>query len=384
MLNITSETKAQTVVIYVEGRVDSTNSAQFETAVTGLDTAEGLILDLKNLEYVSSAGLRVFLRLRKKHKELTLRNASTEVYEILDMTGFTEMMKVTRAYRRISVDGAEVIGQGANGKVYRIDRDTVVKVYLNPDSLDEIEHEREVAKKALLLGIPTAISYDVVEVDDHYASMFEMLNAKSISKRLAADPDSVDENAELFVNLLKLIHSTEVPAGELPDQLLVTKGWVKFLENELPKETYAKVNALVDAIPHDDHMIHGDYHTKNVIIQNGETLLIDMDTLAVGHPVLEMASVYNAFRGFYLQSTECCKDFLGVDYAVIERFYKKAMQLYYGTEDEAVLEHEMQKAKLIGMVRLLRRSIRRKLDPQLIELYRSELIATAQKVDSLL
>jgi len=131
-------------------------------------------------------------------------------------------------------------------------------------------------------------------------------------------------------------------------------------------------------------MIHGDYHTKNVMVQNGETLLIDMDTLAVGHPVLEMASVYNAFRGFYLKSTDSCISFLGVEYDVIARFYSKAMQLYYGTEDTAVLDCEMQKAKLIGLVRLLRRSIRRGMDPQLIEFYRTELIATAQKVDSLL
>ncbi|MBR0085199.1 MAG: hypothetical protein IJL97_01480, partial [Lachnospiraceae bacterium] len=71
---------------------------------------------------------------------------------------FTEMMTVEKAYRVVSVEGCEEIGRGANGTIYRIDRDNVVKVYNNADALEDIQHEREVAKLALILGIPTAIS----------------------------------------------------------------------------------------------------------------------------------------------------------------------------------------------------------------------------------
>lgn len=46
-------------------------------------------------------------------------------------------------------------------------------------------------------------------------------------------------------------------------------------------------------------MIHGDYHTKNLELQNDEVLLIDMDTLAVGNPIFELASMYNSFVGYY-------------------------------------------------------------------------------------
>ena len=106
----------------------------------------------------------MILRLRKQEPELAIVNASPEVYEIFEMTGFTEMMPVSRAYRRVSVDGCEVIGQGANGKVYRLDPETIIKVYLNPNSLPDIHRERELARKAFVLGIPTAIPYDVVKV----------------------------------------------------------------------------------------------------------------------------------------------------------------------------------------------------------------------------
>ena len=124
-----------------------------------------------------------------RNRKLAIVNASPEVYEIFEMTGFTEMMPVSRAYRRVSVDGCEVIGQGANGKVYRLDPETIIKVYLNPNSLPDIHWERELARKAFVLGIPTAIPYDVVKVGGRIrAPSFELLNAKSFGSLIAAAP----------------------------------------------------------------------------------------------------------------------------------------------------------------------------------------------------
>lgn len=384
MLEITAQKENGLCTLKVSGRIDSANAGEFEEKALAADTEPKLILDLEGLEYVSSAGLRVILRLRKQHADLELKNASTEVYEIFDMTGFTEMMHITRAYRTVSIDGCEVIGRGANGEVYRIDPDTVVKVYLNPDSLEDIEHERDVARKALVLGIPTAISYDVVKVGDHYASMFECLNAKSFSKLLAADPAGLDGYAQRYIDLLKLIHSTEVPAGQLPDQRLVTIGWVKDLKDTLPADVYDKLLAMVEEIPHDDHMIHGDYHTKNIMLQNDEVILIDMDTLAVGHPVLEFASMFNAFQGFSILDRNNILEFLGFSYEIGTAFWKKSLELYFGTTDAAFLAHKEDQAKIVGYTRLLRRTIIRNGDPALRDRYKEELCDLVRRVDSLI
>ena len=118
---IRTEKKDTLLKIFLKGHIDSANAPQAETEINealkegGFDNVQ---IDASELEYISSAGLRVILRLRKSWPDLSIINVSSEVYEILDMTGFTEMMKVEKAYRVISVDGCEVIGQGANGKVY--------------------------------------------------------------------------------------------------------------------------------------------------------------------------------------------------------------------------------------------------------------------------
>ena len=149
-----------TLTIYLEGKIDSLSAPKLQADI---DQAlqkfpvETIILDCDKLEYTSSAGLRVILRVKQEIDDTRLINVHSEIYDIFDMTGFTEMMTVEKAYRVISVEGCEVIGEGANGKIYRIDRDTIVKVFLNQDALDEIHRQRELARTAFVLGVPTAI-----------------------------------------------------------------------------------------------------------------------------------------------------------------------------------------------------------------------------------
>ena len=343
------------------GRIDSANAAQVEQGIqkqlSGCGDAE-IVLDAERLEYISSAGLRVILRLRKSCPSLRVVNVSSEVYEIFEMTGFTELMPVEKAFRTVSVEGCEVIGQGANGTIYRLFRDTVVKVYRNADALEEIRHEREVAKLALILGIPTAISYDVVRVGESYGSVFELLNARSFSGILAEEPEKLDWCVREYVALLKLIHGTRVPAGKLPDMRETALMWVKTALPALPEEAGKKLLALVNAVPGDDHMLHGDYHTKNLMLQGDEVLLIDMDTLSVGHPIFELGNMYNAYLGFYERDHDAILDFQGFDWNTGRAFWEKALAAYLGTDRPEVLREVENKARVIGYTRLISRSLR--------------------------
>ena len=379
------------MTVNLKGRIDSNNAAQVEKDIlTELQGSSGqpVILDAADLQYISSAGLRVILRLKKAHPELRIINVSSEVYEILDMTGFTEMMPVEKAYRVVSVEGCEEIGRGANGTIYRSDQDNVVKVYNNADALADIQHEREVAKLALVLGIPTAISYDVVKVGDSYGSVFELLNARSFSKILANEPEKMDWCAREYVALLKKIHGTRVPDNKLPDMKKTAVGWAEFVKDYLPEEAGKKLLALVEAVPGDDHMIHGDYHTQNVVLVGDEVLLIDMDTLAVGNPVFELASMYNANVGFSELDHSVIMDFQGYDFETSVKFWHKVLAAYMGTDDEKIIRETEDKARIMGYVRLIRRSIRRggledEEKRKEIEWWKSELLELLDRTDSL-
>lgn len=379
------------IKLVLEGRVDSNNADAVKSDIMAIaDQAPGspAEIDAEKLEYISSAGLRVLLQLRKSHKKLRIFNVNSEVYEIFEMTGFTQMMDVQKAYRVVSVDGCEVIGKGANGTIYRIDMDNVVKVYNNADALDDIQHEREVARLALVLGVPTAISYDVVRVGDSYGSVFELLNAKSFSRILATEPEKMDWCVEQYTDLLRLIHETEVPAGKLPDMRETALSWARFMQDHLPEEAGAKLVALVEAVPQSNSMLHGDYHTGNVELTGDEVLLIDMDTLAVGDPVFEFGSIYNAFVGFSECDPTIIERFQGFDQETALTFWHKVLAAYIGSDDEDEIRAAEDKARIIGYIRLIRRSIRRGgMDDENrraeIEHWRGELLELLGRVDSL-
>ena len=349
------------MTVALNGRIDSTNAAEAEKEITS--STEGfageLVLDAENLQYISSAGLRVILRLKKANKTTRIVNASPDVYEIFDMTGFTEMMEIAKAYRSISIDGCEVIGEGANGKVYRIDPDTIVKVYKNHDALEEIHNERELARKAFVMGVPTAIPYDVVRVGDLYGSVFELLNAKSFAKLMIADPSQADALAKDSVEILKTMHATMLKPGELPDKKAEALIWAEFCRDYLPQEVGDKLVRLVSEVPDTLNMLHGDYHIKNIMRQNGENLLIDMDTLAMGHPIFEFAAIYLAYVGFSCIDHNNVMNFLGIPYETAVGFWRSTLKYYFETEDEATLQAIEDKAAIIGYSRVLRRTFRK-------------------------
>lgn len=275
------------------------------------------------------------------------------------MTGFTDMVTVEKAYRRMSVDGCEFIAKGANGAVYRYDDETILKIYFAKDALPEIKQERENARKAFVLGINTAIPYGIVRVGEGYGTVTELLNAISVTKLIRANPDDMTQAAKYYVDMLKSIHAITVEEGKVPDMKETALAWADFVAPHLPEAQAKKLRGLIEAVPKRNTMMHGDYHTNNIMVQNGEPLLIDMDTLCKGHPVFELGSMINAFVGYSELDHENMMDFFGYSFETAGKFWNMALKMYLGTEDEAVCRSVAEKAMVIGYTRMLRRAIRR-------------------------
>ena len=122
-MNVTYRIDKDILYIAVEGRIDASNAAEAEERIFSIKNEnpnKHVVIDADKLEYISSAGLRVVLRLRKEEPQLAIINVDSDVYEVFDMTGFTEMVTVEKAYQRMSVEGCEFIAKGANGKRHRL------------------------------------------------------------------------------------------------------------------------------------------------------------------------------------------------------------------------------------------------------------------------
>ena len=361
-MNVTYRIDKDILYIAVDGRIDASNAALAEEKIFNIkneNPGKHTVIDADDLEYISSAGLRVILRLRKEEPKLAIINVAADVYDVLDMTGFTDMVTVEKAYPRMSVEGCEFLAKGANGAVYRYDSETILKTYFAKDALPEIKQERENARRAFILGINTAIPYGIVRVGEGYGTVTELLNATSVTKLIRNNPDDLSEAAKYYVDMLRDIHAVEVEDGEVPDMKEVALSWAQFISDYIPEDQAKKLCALIEAVPKKNTLLHGDYHTNNIMVQNGEPLLIDMDTLCMGHPVFELASMYNAFLGFSeIDHTEI-ERFMGYTRETSKRFWDMVLRMYLSTDDAELCQQIEDKARVIGYVRMLRRALRR-------------------------
>ena len=389
-MNVSYRIDKDILYIAIAGRIDASNATSVEEQIFNIknDHPEAhTVIDADNLEYISSAGLRVVLRLRHEDSNLAIINVAPEVYEIFDMTGFTDMVTIEKAYRRMSVEGCEFIAKGANGAVYRYDDETILKTYFAKDALPEIKQERENARRAFILGINTAIPYGIVRVGEGYGTVTELLNAVSVTKLIRNNPDDMSEAVRYYVDMLKSIHATKVADGEVTDMRETALNWADFVSAHIPEEQGKKLRALIEAVPKQNTLMHGDYHTNNIMVQNGEPLLIDMDTLCMGHPVFELGSMFNAFIGYSELDHQVTMNFFGYTHETAEKFWNTALKMYLGTEDEAMCQSVAEKAMVIGYTRMLRRAVRRPNEadsPAKIARCKEMLAKLLKKVDNLI
>ena len=261
-----------------------------------------------------------------------------------------------KKYREYSVDDLTIIGKGAKSTVYRYDDELVIKVYNENNTYKDIERENLTARKALVAGIPTAISFGIVSVGKNYGTMFELLESDTVSSLIARDISRVDYYAEQMADLARLIHSTDGSELELPDFTREMYNWVDDGLGHLDSELASGLHKLIDNIAGTTTLIHGDFHTGNVMIQKGEPYLIDMDRLSTCHPIAELCGLYMFYIGFGKLNPSMIESFMGFSCEVAKQYYDTFLRRYLDTDDVSRLNEVTDKAALMCYVRLLRRA----------------------------
>ena len=349
----------KTVLIPLAGRIDSANAPDVERHVLSLIEARPdavPVFDADQLNYISSAGLRVLMKARQAiGRAIEIRNVSPEVYAILETTGFTELFRVKKRMREISVEGCEVIGRGFYGTVYRLDPDTIVKVYASPDSLPLIENERKMAKMAFVHGIPTAISYDIVKVGDSFGSVFELLRARTMNDILVAEPNRADELTRSLASVMKTVHGVELPDGTLPSAKEIWLGHVDLIRHlgYVSEAQHARIRGLLCALPESRGVVHGDFHMKNVMMADGEPLLIDMDTLTQGSPICDLQGIFVVYQAFEEDEPGNTMAFLGISADLAGFVWNRTMAYYFDGRGPEPLARNKDRIRLLACVRFL-------------------------------
>ena len=101
-MNVIKEQNGRQMILSLEGRIDSLTSPKLSEEMmqilNNIDDIDELIMDLQKVDYLSSAGFRVFLATNQKMEEdgkkVIFRNISERIYNLFKMTGVTEFLDI--------------------------------------------------------------------------------------------------------------------------------------------------------------------------------------------------------------------------------------------------------------------------------------------------
>lgn len=335
------------------GKLDTqtvqTERVRINQLLTDVACDEDVVMDAENLSYISSSGLRLILELKKKFANLTVINLNNDVFDVFEMTGFSRILNVKKKLRTVSVKNCKEIGRGGVGVIYRIDDDTIIKVFEPECDVNLVERERIMAKESFVLGMPTAIPYDLVKVEEtnSYGLVFELITAGTMSAVIKANPHRVEHYAEMFGRQLRRMHSIKVETDLLPDSKQTHFEDLERIAKHFSKEEVELMHRIISLLPEGNSLLHNDCHPKNMMLDaNEQPILIDMGEVGKGHPLIELGHTYSS-----LHIEEDFEAFIGFPKELGEPFWHAALKAYLDTDDESVVARYDEMISVVGNLR---------------------------------
>ena len=315
-----------------------------------LDT-KAIIIDVLKLSYINKEGLDVLYALKQKvNIPFKIINVSLDIKKLLDEYKLFNEEEIKLLLRPIDINEANLIGKGSCGECYRIDDKTIVKLYYSNITNKQIEEEQELSKKAFILGIPTAISYDIVTYKERKGIIYELIKAKSLTELIRTDKENIDYYIDVYAKTCKKIHSFSIKDIILPSYKQIFKNWVLKIspEYDLYKGSLLK---LIDKIDDSKTCIHGDLITNNIMLYNDEGIIIDMGEFSYGNYIFDLANILFSLK--YVNAKQDYSDFYGLDTKTLNYILNELFKKYFNVNDINEIE-KIANSKYIKPLAILR------------------------------
>lgn len=377
-MNFSFDLNNGVLTLLLDGRLDTEAAVKFDAAIAEIcknNPHDSLVLEAEKLEYVASSGLRTILKMVKTEKNFSMVNVSEAVYGVFEMTGFSRIMNLSKALRKIDLEQCERIGFGGNGAVYRVSEDEIVKVNFNPSTYDSLHLELNKAKEAFLLGIPTAISFDMVDCGEGKRGVvYETIKSKTLGETIQSEPERMEELTEQYIAQLNTLHATRTDNPVFGSAKDDYRKQVEDASKYYTEEEALLLHKILEVLPEGGGLVHCDAHPKNIMIQNGEMFWIDMEQMAVGHPIYDIISIAVVLNG--MNNDEMTMHICGMDNATVAKMKDCFIRKYFKTEDPAMIQKF---SSLFDALRLIRAVFAVGFTSQNTEKYRPSIIAMSRQ-----
>ena len=238
-----------------------------------------------------------------------------------------------------SCEGLKKLGGGAEGTVYALDEDRILKVYRNTDE-NQVRRWYKNIDTVDECGSSCAKTFGMVRAGEGYGIIFERLRGRNLGWTIHENPDKLEYYAEKMGLFLKKINTTEDKTNtfdRISDRMLSTLEEVA-KRNFADAETIDKIGNAFKAINERNTLLHSDFHEGNVVVaEDDELVLIDLDRVGTGHPIHDLIGNYMNHDVLIARNPEFAGKSWGLDADKIVQIKDRMLRTYFGTEDEAKL-----------------------------------------------
>lgn len=237
-------------------------------------------------------------------------------------------------YKSIDLGEWTKVGEGGNGCVYEnpATPDVILKVNnARLSTFEAVKHEYEVSRAVEGLGLQIPKMYEMVRVGDAYATLSQRIkNKKSLSRICHDEPDRTEEMAQVLCENGKNLFSTPCNTDFFPSR----KAQVM---SAIDKATFVSrknreiIRAFAETIPENNHCVHGDFQTGNIILADGLYYWIDLDRFAHGDPMFDVGHLFQICKIY--APMKRVQDIFHMTEEQFHRFWDAFAKAYTGSED---------------------------------------------------
>ena len=185
------------------------------------------------------------------------------------------------------------IALGRTAEIYAWKDGYIVKLFRDWMTVASVEYEARAARAARSAGLPVPAVGEVIEVNGRLGLVYERVEGVSMLETFKTKPWTLFRFAHLSAKLHADVHACTMP--ELPSQRQRLKHRIRRTE-ALSDGTKRIVLSILDGLPDDERLCHGDFHPDNILMTAQGPIIVDWMDATRGNPLSDVARTSLLFR----------------------------------------------------------------------------------------
>lgn len=180
----------------------------------------------------------------------------------------------------------KVIGRGRTAEIIAWEDDRVLKLFYADRSYESIQYEYKVSQVVFTSDVASPRPYEMIELEGRHGIVYERVYGDSMLSVLGSRPWTLFAQASLLAELHAAMHGHET--NRLPSQRNLLERQLREVARFFPDIAQAALKVL-DQLPDDNKVCHGDLHPDNVILSPRGAVIIDWMNAVMGNPYADVA-----------------------------------------------------------------------------------------------